>query len=207
MKSFEVERDVKMAIGDEVTIQPYVFRLNAIGEVKGPNYTASQAQIEVFNSGESTEILKPEKRHYLSSAMPMTEAAISSNLWRDLYVSLGDPLPGDAHQWSMRIYYKPFVPWLWVGVLMMVLGGLLASLDRRYRRANAQSPLQTAGQALSMGADVKDGDEREIGEDSLESGSPEAVNSQAQTLEVDSTAHELSQSASLHTDSGVQSAT
>lgn len=207
VKSFEVERDVKMAIGDEVTIQPYVFRLNAIGEVKGPNYTASQAQIEVFNSGESTEILKPEKRHYLSSAMPMTEAAISSNLWRDLYVSLGDPLPGDAHQWSMRIYYKPFVPWVWVGVLMMVLGGLLASLDRRYRRANAQSPLQTAGQALSMGADVKDGDEREIGEDSLESGSPEAVNSQAQTLEVDSTAHELSQSASLHTDSGVQSAT
>ena len=156
VKSFEVERDVKMAIGDEVTIKPYVFRLNEINEVKGPNYTASQAQIEVFNSGESTEILRPEKRHYLSSAMPMTEAAISSNLWRDLYVSLGDPLPGSDQQWSMRIYYKPFVPWLWVGVLVMVLGGLLAALDRRYRRGSSQTPLQTAGQALTTVSQAQD---------------------------------------------------
>ena len=149
VKSFEVERDVKMAIGDEVTIKPYVFRLNSIGEVKGANYTASQAQIEVFESGESVELLRPEKRRYLSSAMPMTEAAISSNLWRDLYVSMGDPLPGAAQQWSMRIYYKPFVPWLWVGILVMVFGGILAALDRRYRRVATQSPLQTAAQALS----------------------------------------------------------
>lgn len=163
VKSFEVERDVKMGVGDEVTIKPYVFRLNSIEEVKGPNYTANQAQIEVFDAGASLEMLKPEKRHYLSSAMPMTEAAISTNLWRDLYVSMGDPLPGDAQQWSMRIYYKPFVPWLWVGVLVMVLGGILAALDRRYRRTTSQSPLQTAGQALSVGA--KDSDAEGEGAD------------------------------------------
>ena len=81
--------------------------------------------------------------------MPMTEAAISTNLWRDLYVSLGDPLPGDLHQWSMRVYYKPFVPWLWVGVLIMVLGGVLAAFDRRYRRVSSSGPLQTVAQAVS----------------------------------------------------------
>jgi cytochrome c-type biogenesis protein CcmF len=149
VKSYEVERDVKMAIGDEVTLEPYVFKLKAIETVKGPNYTASQAQFDVLESGQTVEILRPEKRHYLSSAMPMTEAAISSNFWRDLYVSMGDPLPGDEKQWSMRVYYKPFVPWLWVGVLMMVLGGVLAALDRRYRRVQIANPIQTAAQALS----------------------------------------------------------
>ncbi len=149
VKSFEVEKDVKMSVGDEVTIAPYVFKLNDITEVTGPNYKAFQAQIDVVKSGEIIEQLKPEKRRYLSSAMPMTEAAISTNLWRDLYVSLGDPLPGDLHQWSMRVYYKPFVPWLWVGVLIMVLGGVLAAFDRRYRRVSPSGPLQTAAQAVS----------------------------------------------------------
>ena len=94
------------------------------------------------------EVLYPEKRRYFSSAMPMTEAAIDSGLLRDLYVSLGDPIAGDTPSWSMRVYYKPFVPWLWAGVLLMVFGGVLAALDRRYRRRSV-SPLQTAGEALS----------------------------------------------------------
>jgi len=94
------------------------------------------------------EVLYPEKRRYFSSAMPMTEAAIDSGLLRDLYVSLGDPIAGDIPSWSMRVYYKPFVPWLWTGVLLMVFGGVLAALDRRYRRRSV-SPLQTAGEALS----------------------------------------------------------
>jgi cytochrome c-type biogenesis protein CcmF len=77
----------------------------------------------------------------------MTEAAIDSGFLRDLYVALGDPVPGDTASWSMRVYYKPFVPWLWAGVLMIVFGGVLAALDRRYRRT-VVSPLQTAGEAL-----------------------------------------------------------
>ncbi len=153
VKSFEVEKDVKMSIGDEVTISPYVFKLTDIVEIKGPNYKAYQAQIDVLKSGQKIEQLKPEKRRYASSAMAMTEAAISTNLWRDLYVSLGDPLPGSAQQWSMRVYYKPFVPWLWVGVLMMVLGGVLAAFDRRYRRLRTSNPVQTAAQMASSFGD------------------------------------------------------
>jgi cytochrome c-type biogenesis protein CcmF len=149
VKSYEVEKDVKMALGDEVTIAPYVFKLKNIAEVEGANYKAFQAQIEVSKSGAPVELLKPEKRRYFSSAMPMTEAAISSNAWRDLYVSMGDPLPGEQHQWSMRVYYKPFVPWLWVGVLVMVLGGVLAAFDRRYRRGQLNAPVQTAAQAAA----------------------------------------------------------
>jgi cytochrome c-type biogenesis protein CcmF len=137
-----------MALGDTVSIAPYTFRLADMVDVNGPNYKAMQAHVEVLKNDKVIEVLYPEKRRYFSSAMPMTEAAIDSGLMRDLYVSLGDPLPGDTPSWSMRVYYKPFVPWLWAGVLMMVLGGVLAALDRRYRRA-AVSPLQTAGEALS----------------------------------------------------------
>jgi cytochrome c-type biogenesis protein CcmF len=148
VKSFEVERDVRMSLGDTVSIAPYTFRLVDMVDVKGPNYKASQAHVEVLKNNKVVEVLYPEKRRYFSSAMPMTEAAIDSGFLRDLYVSLGDPIAGDTPSWSMRVYYKPFVPWLWAGVLLMVFGGMLAALDRRYRRRSV-SPLQTAGEALS----------------------------------------------------------
>ncbi len=87
--------------------------------------------------GEFLEMLYPEKRKYFSSAMPMTEAAIDSGLFRDLYVSLGEPVQGEKPQWSVRVFYKPFVSWLWYGAILMVLGGLLAVSDRRYRKSAA----------------------------------------------------------------------
>ncbi len=152
VKSYEVERDVRMAVGDTVTIAPYTFRLAEIQDVMGPNYKAVQAKVEVLKNEQVTEVLRPQKRRYFSSAMPMTEAAIDSGVMRDLYVSLGDPLPGATPSWSMRVYYKPFVPWLWAGVLIMVLGGVLAALDRRYRRNTNQQAVQTAGEALSGSA-------------------------------------------------------
>jgi cytochrome c-type biogenesis protein CcmF len=82
-------------------------------------------------------VLYPEKRRYFSSNMPMTEAAIDSGFFRDLYVSLGEPIEGERPQWSVRVYYKPFVSWLWYGSILMVLGGLLAVSDRRYRKSPA----------------------------------------------------------------------
>jgi cytochrome c-type biogenesis protein CcmF len=84
--------------------------------------------------------------------MPMTEAAIRSSFWGDLYVSLGDPLAGDKPSWSMRVYHKPFVPWLWTGVLLMVAGGVVAAMDRRYRRRQVAAQLKTAGETLSSAA-------------------------------------------------------
>jgi cytochrome c-type biogenesis protein CcmF len=135
VKSYEVERDVRMGIGEQVTIAPYSFKLVGLQDVKGPNYNAVRGEFDVFKDGQFLEKMYPEKRRYFSSAMPMTEAAIDSGFMRDLYVSLGESLGGTPAQWSVRVYYKPFVPWLWAGVLLMVAGGLLAALDRRYRRA------------------------------------------------------------------------
>ncbi len=134
VKCYEVERDVRMRIGDVVTIAPYTFRLSSLDEVRGPNYKAVRADVQVLRNEQVIEVLQPEKRRYFSSAMPMTEAGIDSGFMRDLYVSLGDPLDDARTEWSMRVYYKPFVPWLWGGVLLMVLGGILAALDRRYRK-------------------------------------------------------------------------
>ncbi len=152
VKSFEVERDVRMGLGDTVTIAPYTFRLVDMVDVNGPNYKAMQAHVEVAKNDQVFDVLYPEKRRYFSSAMPMTEAAIRSGFWGDLYVSLGDPLPGDKPSWSMRVYHKPFVPWLWTGVLLMVLGGMVAALDRRYRKRNVAAQLKTAGESLSSAA-------------------------------------------------------
>ncbi len=135
VKSFEVERDVRMGLGDEVSIAPYTFRLVGMKNVQGPNYRAVRAEVHVLRNGQPLEVLSPEKRNYLSTAMPMTEAAIDSGFMRDLYVSLGDRLDGERPEWSMRVYYKPFVPWLWMGVLLMVFGGVAAALDRRYRKS------------------------------------------------------------------------
>ncbi len=152
VKSFEVERDVRMGLGDTVSIAPYTFRLVDMVDVNGPNYKASQAHVEVSKNDQLIEVLYPEKRRYFSTAMPMTEAAIRSSFWGDLYVSLGDPLAGDKPSWSMRVYHKPFVPWLWTGVLLMVAGGVVAAMDRRYRRRQVAAQLKTAGETLSSAA-------------------------------------------------------
>jgi len=135
VKSYEVERDVRIGIEDVVTIAPYTFKLMGMQDVMGPNYKAQEAEVHIQKNGVYIKTLRPQKRRYFSSAMPMTEAAIDTGFMRDLYVSLGDPIPGERPEWSMRVYYKPFVPWMWAGILMMVAGGLLAALDRRYRKS------------------------------------------------------------------------
>ena len=143
-KGYEAEKDVRIAAGDTVTLGDYSFELKRVTEVMGPNYVAKRAEVLVTRNGDTIATLFPEKRRYPSTAMPMTEAAIDTNLWRDLYVSLGEPLNNPAQEWSMRFYLKPFLLWVWLGVLMMVFGGLLAVTDKRYRRA-VESRLAGAG--------------------------------------------------------------
>ncbi len=129
---YEVERDVRMDIGDTVEARGYTFRFDGVVDVQGPNYIAKRGIIQVLNdAGEPVRELNPEKRVYTVQTMPMTEAAIHTNLLRDLYVSLGEPVSGGA--WSVRVYYKPFIVWLWGGAGLMALGGFLAVSDRRYR--------------------------------------------------------------------------
>ena len=138
--SYQEEKDVRMSPGDTVTIGDYTFRLTGVSERPGPNYLASVGEVELLYKGKHEKLLHPEKRQYLSSTMPMTEAAIETGLARDLYVSLGEPLdktadgrPDMTGAWAVRVYYKPFVDWIWGGCLLMALGGLLAVVDRRYR--------------------------------------------------------------------------
>jgi cytochrome c-type biogenesis protein CcmF len=135
VKTYEVERDVRMGLNDTVTIENYNFELVGVSDVDGPNYKALRGDIKVTKDGKYLEMLYPEKRKYFSSAMPMTEAGIDSGLFRDLYVSLGEPIEGERMQWSVRVFDKPFVSWLWYGSILMVLGGLLAVSDRRYRKS------------------------------------------------------------------------
>ena len=131
VKGYEAEKDVRMAPGDTVSVGGYTFRLLGVHAVPGPNYRAMRGDVELSKAGTLLKTLHPEKRTYATSAMPMTEAAIDAGLLRDVYVSLGEPLQGDS--WSVRVYYKPFVDWIWGGCLLMAFGGLVAASDRRYR--------------------------------------------------------------------------
>jgi cytochrome c-type biogenesis protein CcmF len=132
VKTYEVESDVKMAVGDTTTVRGYEFAFKGVKAVQGPNYEATRAQIEITRDGEKIAELHPEKRIYRVQQNPMTEAAIAAGLTRDLYVSLGEEVEGGA--WIIRVYVKPFIDWIWGGCLLMALGGFLAVTDRRYRR-------------------------------------------------------------------------
>lgn len=144
---FQEEQDVRMEPGDTVTVGGYQFKMIGVRDVQGPNYRASQGTFEVSQNGGAVQLLHPEKRNYFSSTMPMTEAAIDSGFTRDVYVSLGEPLEGKA--WAVRVYFKPFVDWIWGGCVLMALGGFLAMLDRRYR-LKVKAPVAEA--ALAKGA-------------------------------------------------------
>jgi cytochrome c-type biogenesis protein CcmF len=94
-------------------------------------------------------VLHPEKRTYLVQTKPMTEAGIDPGFMRDIYVSLGESLGGG--DWSLRLYYKPFVRWIWLGGILIALGGLLAAFDKRYRMATVRSkaPARAASKRLA----------------------------------------------------------
>jgi len=133
VKGYESDKDVRMSVGDSVEVGGYSFRLERLSEVPGPNYTASRGEISVTRNGRAVTMMVPEKRTYRTQQNPMTEAAIDWGFYRDLYVALGERL--DPTTWLVRIFHKPFVEWIWLGWLMMALGGLLAVFDRRYRIA------------------------------------------------------------------------
>lgn len=130
---YQSEKDVRMDLGQTVMAGGYSFRLNRVTNVNGPNYVASRAEMEVTKNGKPFGMMYPEKRRYTATQNDMTETAIDSGLFRDLYLSLGEPAGGGA--WSIRVYYKPFVGWIWGGAILMAIGGGLAVSDRRYSLA------------------------------------------------------------------------
>lgn len=125
-------RDVQLNKNETVTLGGYTFGFSGISERTGPNYHAIVGAVPVWKENHQVTVLYPEKRTFNVSQMTMTRAAIHANLWRDLYVALGEPLP--SGDWSLRVYVKPFVRWIWAGGLLMAIGGFLGLWDKRYRQ-------------------------------------------------------------------------
>ncbi|TXL18595.1 heme lyase NrfEFG subunit NrfE [Methylococcaceae bacterium HT3] len=137
VSTYSEERDIRMAKGDSVELAGYQFIFQGTHVVKGPNYVADQATIELLESGNFVVTLHPEKRRYNVKRNMMTEADIDAGLFRDLYVALGEPL-NNGEAWAVRVHYKPYVRWLWLGGILMALGGLLTVADKRYRQSKAE---------------------------------------------------------------------
>ena len=149
VSSYQDEKDVKLGPGQSVDVAGYHFTFNGVKQVEGPNYVAAQGDFDLSVEGKFLRKMNPEKRNYHSSTMPMTEAAIDAGFLRDVYVSLGEPIDRDKPEgeWAVRVYYKPYVDWIWGGCILMALGGLAAMLDRRYRvKARAAAKLPAGAQ-------------------------------------------------------------
>ena len=149
VKGYETEKDVRMAVGETATIGAYTFRFEGTQELKGPNYVAARGTFRVTKNSREVTHLYPEKRYYSVQNQAMTEAAIDSGLLRDLYVSLGEPL--EAGAWSVRLYHKPCVDWIWGGCIIMALGGVLAISDRRYRLSRRHEARLAATETAPVG--------------------------------------------------------
>ena len=155
VKTYEINKDVKMQPGDSTEVGGHIFEFVNIREIKGPNYVAARAEVLVKKNGTLIETMHPEKRIYMVQQMPMTEAAIDYGLTRDLYVSLGEQLDDGA--WVVRVHHKPFVVWIWLGCLLMGMGGVIAASDRRYRvgeksATNSQNSADTAASPAAQAA-------------------------------------------------------
>ncbi len=146
---YNLEKEQRMEVGQSVELAGYTFKFDGVHDVTGPNYQAKAGVVRVSKDGKEILVMRPEKRVYLVQKTPMTEAAIDSGFFRHLFVALGEPLSGGA--WSLRIYYKPFVQWIWIGPLLMALGGFLAATDRRYRLATRRQHAAGAQLAPARG--------------------------------------------------------
>ncbi|WP_237060668.1 heme lyase CcmF/NrfE family subunit [Microbulbifer sediminum] len=139
---YSIEDDVRLGPGDTHRVAGYEFRFDGVRQAQGPNYRAFEGVLHVSQHGKPVAELHPQKRNYLSGGNTMTEAAIDTGLFRDIYVALGEPLDksNPNGDWAVRLQYKAFVVWIWLGALLMAVGGGIAVADKRYRRARANQP-------------------------------------------------------------------
>jgi cytochrome c-type biogenesis protein CcmF len=132
-----IEKDLRMTPGSSTELGPYTVRFERMRREDGPNYVADRGEFVVLDGEREIARLAPSKRLYSAGRQVMTEAAIDPGFTRDLYLALGEPLGSDG-AWAVRVYRKPFVRWIWLGALLMMLGGFVAAADRRYRQALAR---------------------------------------------------------------------
>jgi len=139
---YSTEKDIRLKKGDAYSIGEYTFVFEGVKEAVGPNYKAAEGWFTTTYQGEPIGRLHSQKRLYNAGGMPMTEAGIDAGFWRDLYVSLGEDMNSEG-AWSVRIYHKPLIRWIWLGALIMGFGGLLAATDKRYRKSLKATQVQT----------------------------------------------------------------
>ena len=140
---YSEEKIIKLAPGEGVDLAGYRIEFKGVTDTRGPNFIAKEGDFRVLEDGEETTRLLPQKRVYKVQRNTMTEAAIDPGLTRDLYVALGEEMDGGA--WSVRVYYKPFIRWIWLGGLLMMAGGLCSASDRRYRLAAERAEAREGG--------------------------------------------------------------
>jgi len=128
---YSIQQEVRLEPKQSATVGHYSFQFMGVRDLTGPNYTGAEAGIIVSEDGRAISFLTPQQRVYNVQKTALAKTAIDMNLFRDLYVALGEPL--DNHAWSLRIYYKPFVRWIWGGGLLMMIGGLFALYRPRKR--------------------------------------------------------------------------
>jgi len=146
---YAIERDLKMSPGDTESLAGFDFELVEIAQVQGPNFVADEARFEISLEGRTITSLAAQKRRYLATGSVMTEAAIDAGLFRDLYVAMGEPVGQDG-AWAIRLHYKPFIRWIWLGAILMGLGGFTTVADKRYRSRRPALEPDTAG-GLAVG--------------------------------------------------------
>lgn len=130
--AYSTMRDMRMEEQQTVKLMDYEFTLQALQQVKGPNYMADEAVILVNYKGKPMSEMHPQKRRYVARASMSTEVALDPGLFRDLYIAMGEPVAEKA--WAMRVHLRPFIRWIWLGALMMAFGACLAVMDKRYRK-------------------------------------------------------------------------
>ena len=147
-ETYRIEKDIALKPGESMTIKDYEFRFVSSKRVNGPNFQAVEGEVVISEGGKQIAVLHPQKRVYRVQRSPMTEAGIEVGWNRDLFVAMGEELGQGA--WSMRLQYKPMVRFIWLGCLVMALGGLIAVTDRRYRvRARAATKVGASDAATA----------------------------------------------------------
>src|SRR5690554_4047947 len=150
---YSEQRDLRMEINVPLQIEDYTFVLMDVRQIRGPNYIAEEAVITVSQDGKALPVMLPQKRRYLTTGSVMTEVALNVGFFRDLYVAKGEALDNNA--WAMRVHFKPFVRWIWLGALMMAFGATLTVGDKRYRKRKLAAGIEEQAGRLSLESSLK----------------------------------------------------
>ena len=137
VEGLALQHELAVKPGETVTLGARSFRFDGVVETRGPNYIADKGTVQVLRDGRVVATLHPEKRRYAAGGQVMTEAGITSDVFGDAYVAIGESLGGDS--WALRVHIKPFVRWIWAGALLMALGGFVTATDRRFTTSRKES--------------------------------------------------------------------